>query len=155
MRKQLVQHNRVHFTSTLEQGFSLEALALHQAQVLGGFFTSLSTRFPLSDLSCHYFRTNWISRLGLHNQVGSTNDHLANCYLPSTPKDRRTMRAELTEKLRTEVVGILSTHKACLSWELPRPVSRLRQARSAEATSTTSFSAKLLFFLLRSIFWPN
>ena len=53
--------------------------------------------FPLSDLSCLHFRTNWLSRLGLGNQVGSTTDHLANCYLPSTPKDRSTMKEELTE----------------------------------------------------------
>ena len=56
-----------------------------------------STRFPLSDISCLHFRTDWLSRLGLGNQVGSTTDHLANCYLPSTPKDRSTMKEELTE----------------------------------------------------------
>ena len=43
-----------------------------------------STCFPLSDLSCLHFCTDWLSRLGLGNQVGSTTDHLANCYLPST-----------------------------------------------------------------------
>ena len=56
--------------------------------------------YPLS--SCQtflasHFRTDWLSRLGLGNQVGSTTDHLANCYLPSTPKDRSTMKEELTE----------------------------------------------------------
>ena len=56
-----------------------------------------STRFPLSNLSCLHFRTDWLSRLGLGNQVGSTTDHLANCYLPSTPKDRSMMKEELTE----------------------------------------------------------
>ena len=62
------------------------------------FSTSpFSTRFPLSDLSCLHFCTDWLSRLGPSNQVGSTTDHLANCYLPSTPKDRSTMKEELTE----------------------------------------------------------
>ena len=64
---------------------------------------------PLSScqtfLSSH-FHTDLLSRLGLDNQVASTSDHLANCYLPSTPKDQSTMRTELTEKLRIEVVGI-------------------------------------------------
>ena len=59
--------------------------------------------YPLS--SCLTFlashlHTDWLLRLWLGNQVGSTNDHLANCYLPSTPKNWSTMRAELTEKLR-------------------------------------------------------
>ena len=31
---------------------------------------------------------------GLGNQGGSTTDHLANCFLPSTPKYQSTMRAE-------------------------------------------------------------
>ena len=52
--------------------------------------------FVLPDLLASYFRTNWLSWLWLGNQVGSTNDHLANCYQLSTPKDQSTMRAELT-----------------------------------------------------------
>ena len=71
------------------------------------FFPLLfSTRFPLSVPSCLHFRTDWLSRLGLGNQVGSTTDHLANCYLPSTPKDQSMMKEEQTEYLRIEVVGI-------------------------------------------------
>ena len=45
-------------------------------------------------LASHY-RTNWLSWLGLSNQVGSTTDHLNNWYLPSTPKDLRTMKLPL------------------------------------------------------------
>ena len=59
--------------------------------------TSLSTRFPSARPACLHFRTDWLSRLRLSNQVGSTTDHLANCYLPSTPEDQSTMTAELTE----------------------------------------------------------
>ena len=61
------------------------------------FSTSLSTRFSLLGLSCLDFHTNWLSRLGLSNLVGSTTDHLANCHLPSTLKDRKMMKEELTE----------------------------------------------------------
>ena len=61
------------------------------------FSTSLSTRFPSVRPSGLHFRTDWLSRLGLSNQVDSTTDHLTDCYLPSTPKDRSTMKAELTE----------------------------------------------------------
>ena len=59
--------------------------------------------FPFHPLSsCQTFLashicTDWLSWLGLGDQVGSTNDHLANRYLPSTLKDWSTMRAELTQ----------------------------------------------------------
>ena len=40
--------------------------------------------YPLSscqDILASHFRANWLSQLGLGNQVGSTTDHLANCYV--------------------------------------------------------------------------
>ena len=37
--------------------------------------------------SCLSFPTDWLSRLGLGNQEGSTIDHFSNYYLPSTLKD--------------------------------------------------------------------
>ena len=52
--------------------------------------------FLLQDLLASHFRTDWLSWLGLGNQVGSTTDHITNCYLPSTLKDWSVMRAELT-----------------------------------------------------------
>ena len=60
------------------------------------FFIILLPFYPLS--SCQtflasHFRIDWLSRLGLGKQVGSTTDHLANWYLPSTPKERSTMSA--------------------------------------------------------------
>ena len=49
------------------------------------------TAFLLPDLLASHFRTDWLSWLGLGNQVGSTTDHLNNYYLPSTLKDRSTL----------------------------------------------------------------
>ena len=70
--------------------------ALNRAHI--DFFlssTSLSTRFPpVRPFLASHFHTDWLSWLGLGNQEGSTNDHLANRYLPSTPKDQSMMRAE-------------------------------------------------------------
>ena len=40
------------------------------------FSTSLFTCFPSVRPSCLHFRTYWLWRLGLSNQVGSTTDHL-------------------------------------------------------------------------------
>ena len=63
------------------------------------FSTSLSSRFSsCQTFLASHFRTDWLSQMELGNQVGSTNDHLANRYLPSTPKDGSTIRAELTEE---------------------------------------------------------
>ena len=64
-----------------------------------GYVFFLFPFYPLS--SCQtslasHFPTDWLSWLGLGNQVGSTTDHLTNYYLPSTLRDRSTMRAELT-----------------------------------------------------------
>ena len=67
----------------------------------------------MSFLDSH-FRTDWLSWLGLGNQVGSPYDHLANCHLPSTPKEPSTMRVELTEKLLIEVVGIFTYPQSTL-----------------------------------------
>ena len=56
------------------------------------FPTYLTTRFPpVRPFLPSHFCTDWLSWLGLGNQVGSTTDHLINCYLPSSPKDRSTM----------------------------------------------------------------
>ena len=55
----------------------------------------------LSCLLASYFCTDRLSWLGLGNQAGSTTDHLANSNLPSTPKDRSTLRAEAQQKLFT------------------------------------------------------
>ena len=82
--------------------FTVSLVGLISGYLLVHFFPlPFSTCFPLSDLSCLHFFTDWLSRLGLGNNVGSTTDHLANCYLPSTPKDRSRMKEELIE-----VVGI-------------------------------------------------
>ena len=45
------------------------------------FFYPLS---PCLTFLASYFCTDWLSRLGLGNQVVSTTDHLDNCHLPST-----------------------------------------------------------------------
>ena len=52
---------------------------------------------PLSSsqvILASHFHTDWLLWLGLGNQVGSTTDHLANWYLPSTPKGWSMTRAE-------------------------------------------------------------
>ena len=58
------------------------------------YFFQFTFPFPVFLLSesCLSFplTTNWLSQLGLANRSGST----TNYYLPSTPKDRSTMRAE-------------------------------------------------------------
>ena len=54
--------------------------------------------FPFYQLSssqtflAFHFCTDWLSRMGLGNQVGSTNGHFANRYPQSTPKDESTMK---------------------------------------------------------------
>ena len=51
----------------------------------------------------------------------------SNYYLPSTPKYRSTMRAELSELLQIEVVGVIfGTHKARSRWEITQPGLELK-----------------------------
>ena len=73
---------------------SIQRLQLRKANVWR--LVPFLPAFLQSDLLAFHFHTDWLSWLGLSNQVDSTTDHLTNCYLPSTPKDRSTMKAELT-----------------------------------------------------------
>ena len=95
VQEQAVRHLRqfvplfVAFSSNVKSELAL----LNKIQVCG--MTFLFFHFPFYPLSSFRpflpsFHTDWISRLGLGNQVGSNTDHLSNCYLPSTPKDRST-----------------------------------------------------------------
>ena len=59
-------------------------------------FPLLPAFFLPPDFLASHFCTDWLSCLGLGNLVGSTTDQLAKYDLPSTPKDRSVMWAELT-----------------------------------------------------------
>ena len=62
-------------------------LKLHNFSIRGFFPLPFLPTFLLSGLSCLSFPTDWLSRLGLGNQVGSTTDHL-----PSAQKDWSTLK---------------------------------------------------------------